>query len=145
MLQLPPSLQSEYGLVYSGDPALDLPADEAERENALRVARETGDWSKLVKPGEQPTVFNVQLSGRAFTRVQDCKGNLQICEAAFRYGVRGVRNAGELKVKQVRIDGLTALSDETLDQIYEMGGAACIYEIGTLIYQRTAELLSPRS
>ena len=63
----PPSLIKEYTLIYSGDPALALPADPKEREQALIVARETGNWQPLVVAGEQPTLFQCRpLPGTTF-------------------------------------------------------------------------------
>lgn len=79
----PPSLQSTYTLVWSNDPALELPvhADDPalsaddnaaasaetdkERARLLRVARATGNWSAITKPGEQPTVFHFQNLSRS--------------------------------------------------------------------------------
>lgn len=63
-----PSLQSEYTLVFSDDPALDLPqhaageTDEqakqvdADRTRILHNARLTGNWPIL--PGQVPTIFH---------------------------------------------------------------------------------------
>lgn len=47
-----------YKLAYSQDPALALPEDDAARALALRVARETGDWATITKPGEKLSLFS---------------------------------------------------------------------------------------
>lgn len=46
-----------YKVAWSKDPALIVPEDDTERGNALRVARETSDWSSLIKAGQSPTWF----------------------------------------------------------------------------------------
>ena len=62
-----PSLQRESSFVWSEDPALDAPAldatDEAKAEwkRRMGVARDTGQWSGLVKAGRKLTLFNVRL------------------------------------------------------------------------------------
>ncbi len=54
----PPSIQGTYSLVWSGDPALNLPDVGPERDRVLTDARDRGDWSGLIIAGQQPTVFH---------------------------------------------------------------------------------------
>ncbi len=53
----PPSIQGPYSLVWSGDPALNLPDPGPERDRVLLTAAERGDYSDLILPGQTPTVF----------------------------------------------------------------------------------------
>ena len=65
----PPTLARDYDLISSLDPALDAPEraggeDETEWKerfdawnDRLRIARENGDWSALLRDGMKPTLF----------------------------------------------------------------------------------------
>lgn len=95
MIKLPPSLVGTYDLIYSSDDALDRPADSdqpeladgetaaafraryelwagpyVEWERKLKVARETGDWTALLIPGQEPTRFKIrQVPAEVWTKV----------------------------------------------------------------------------
>lgn len=49
-----------YKLAFSGDDALELPDDPVEARRALAVARETGNWAAITRPGAQPWLFAFQ-------------------------------------------------------------------------------------
>ncbi len=79
---IPPSRTGSFDLVFSADPALERPtrnegeADEAwqkrleEWHRALVQARQTGDWSALIKPGAEPTRFRCrQVPGSVWRQV----------------------------------------------------------------------------
>lgn len=69
MIQRPPTLQRDFDLCFSGDPAFKQPpklvgdpTDELRAEieqyvTRLRVAKETGNWSELLIEGQLPTRF----------------------------------------------------------------------------------------
>ena len=63
----PPSLVREYTWIWSQDPALDAPPKDASKkaradwDRRLKLARETGVYDGLMKPGEQPTTFSLKL------------------------------------------------------------------------------------
>lgn len=103
MLPTPPSNAQSYSLVYSRDPALDWPvrvepSDEegdkawkarlADWHQKLSVARSTGDWSPLLKPGQKPTIFHFrQVPGDvwgALQRVMDGLSHLERCALMIR-------------------------------------------------------------
>jgi hypothetical protein len=80
----PPSLQKPFDLVSALDQALDRPergdaqsdadweAVEKGWEERLRVARETGQWADLIRPGHAPTTFTVKpLAGSVLRLLQD--------------------------------------------------------------------------
>lgn len=63
----PPSLVKSYDWVWSQDPALDSPPSSApkrtlaEWKRRLQIARETGVYDGVLKPGEKPTLFTLAL------------------------------------------------------------------------------------
>lgn len=57
MLARRPSLQHAYEFISRHDDALALPAGEDEREHALQVARDTGDYAPLLVDGKRPERF----------------------------------------------------------------------------------------
>lgn len=154
----PPSLQSEFDLVFSEDPALDLPdasTDEgkAERDRLLRVGRETGKWP--IKPGETPTLFRIEpLTGLALEYVDGeiIRSRLtepEVRTLIFRLGVKKIENL-DVALTYTKIDGRRALSDETTDAILGIGkaegvpevGRAIVNQIGILIWNRSREPVS---
>ena len=68
-----------YKLAFSGDDALDLPADRDAARRALAVARETGRWDAITRPGAVPWLFVLQpLTARqmlAWESLRDAHGN----------------------------------------------------------------------
>lgn len=155
---LPPSVQKEYALVFSGDPALALPSDEKERDNALRVARETGDWSGLIKPGQLPTLFTVRpLSGSMITwlgsqRSRNRLSGQEACELAFRLGLRKIDNFGDFEIEFEREGAQVLAAVTVLDALYDIGrvigkpnlGRELIAELGGLVIERATESISPK-
>jgi hypothetical protein len=148
-----PSLQNEFSLVFSGDPALDLPADETERNEALKVARETGQWPLLA--GQEPTLFKCRpLSGAPATWLIGESRRRQLSqqelfELAFRLALTGVTNLGSLKVKRVPRDEQLMIDDHTLAAIYAIGdgriGTQVVIEIGAEVLGRAMEVIAPRA
>jgi hypothetical protein len=151
----PPSLQSEYALVYSGDSALNLPADETERANALRVARETGRWSAIQHAGQEPTAFVFRpIHGVARTwmanqaRAKELTPDAVI-ELVFRLALVRVDNLPGLQLKHERVDGLPLLTLASMDQIYSLGvgdlGRDVVIELGDVVLTRTLQGVPPKS
>ncbi len=105
MIKLALSLAEPYRLISQHDTALDLPpeptapmprqaADESDEAFAvrakawaepirawgkpLRTARETGDYSALLKPGETPTIFVIrQISASEWLRLDAALGRVR--------------------------------------------------------------------
>lgn len=170
-----PSLQHRYTLVFSEDPALDLPVvpelahdatqeqrDEAEklekeREHKLKVARETGRWDDLCRPGMEPTLFTFEpITGTTLTWLQGEArrrnlGNEEGIELAFRLSLRDVTNLGKFKVDDVVEDGRRLATAATIDALYALGreagdatlGRRLIIELGVVVYARAVAGLSP--
>lgn len=143
MLALP-SLQKEYALCFSYDPAFDLPdvpdltedasSEEvalfekanAAREELLRVPRATGDWSSVTKPNAQPTRFIFrQVHGNLLSwwRGEKARRNLDAIEGLelmFRIACTRVENCGDFHIKHD--DGRPQLvSIPTLNALYAFG------------------------
>ena len=166
MIKLP-SVQRDFTLIYSGDPALDLPAfasdsasdDEKQasleaRAQALKVARETGNWP--IKAGESPTLFHFTPDpGLAYDyfeseirRGHQRKKPLSAHELAvliFRIALRKVENIGPLKLEFEDIDGYRLVSAKFVESIYALGdvGRALVAELGALAYERIRDPIGP--
>jgi hypothetical protein len=96
MLPTPPSSAFDYTLIFSGDPALEQPVrvepeDAAgnaawdarlkEWQHALGVARATGDWTPLLKAGQEPTRFVLrQVPGDVWGALQRLFSGLSLIE-----------------------------------------------------------------
>lgn len=152
MLSLP-SLQKEYTLCWSHDPALDLPevpklGDDATaaqledakkaaelREHKLKVARDHGNWPAITKPGQRPTTFRFrQVYGHRLTWWQsEAERNqwtgIERCEWMIRLALIGVDNLGTFKVK-TDPGGLELLSLSSLDELYSLGQNTSEPELG---------------
>jgi hypothetical protein len=135
----PASLQSSYSLVWSRDPALSLEwyedsptlTDEQnaearakvdkERERLLRVARQTGNWQPLLKPGEAPTAFTFrQLGHNDLAWVQgeadrSRLGQLEINDVFFLLAIESISNFGTVEVK--RHKGQKLANAKVLDEL----------------------------
>jgi len=151
----PPSLQSEYALVYSGDPALNLPADETERANALRISRETGRWASITHVGQEHTAFLFRpIHGVARTwmanqaRAKELTPDAVI-ELVFRLALVRVDNLPGLQLKHERVDGLPLLTLASMDQLYSLGtgdlGRDVVIELGDVVLTRTLQGVPPKS
>jgi len=150
----PPSLQSERSLIYSGDPALSLPEDPAERQRLLELARETGRWQDLIAEGQQPTTFDVKpLTGSEFDYWcgEVRRRNLIDQEAAalaVRLAIRKVGNLGEYQVgKREKHGDFWMAGTAIIDAIYAAAGnegRAVILELGACIVERAQESPSPK-
>ena len=149
-----PSLITESSLIYSGDPALNLPDDPAERERVLELARETGNWRDIVLPGETPTIFHVRpLYGALwdwFAGEVNRRGLVQVEIAAFalRLALRKVEGFGSSKVEFTRVDGHQMATTEILDAIYREGGGegrTIVEELGGFVFVKASQGLRPKS
>jgi hypothetical protein len=151
----PPSLQTEYALIYSGDSALTLPADETERANALRIARETGRWAAITLAGQEPTVFMFRpIHGVARTWMANAVRARQlgpdaVLELVFRLALVSVTGLPGVELKHERVDGLAILTLATMDQFYSLGtgdqGRDVVIELGDIVLTRTLQGVPPKS
>ena len=110
----PQSVQNEYSLIFSGDPALSLPEDPEERTRVLRIAQQTGNWTALVVPGQVPTVFHFRnlehsdiawLDGEHQLSTEHGRplGNIEYLTLAVRLALRSVDNFGTHKVEHKQL------------------------------------------
>jgi hypothetical protein len=149
----PASTVHEYTLIFSGDPALSLPDDEAERERLLKHARRTGDWQPICT-GE-PTVFHlVPLKGSEFDWFagEVNRRNLvgpEMAALALRLAIKRIDNFGGHKVERAKVDGVALAKVETIDAIYSVDpddpsvGRAIVTELGNHVIERATTKLDP--
>jgi hypothetical protein len=149
----PPSLVADYTLIYSGDPALNLPADDAERERVLELARETGNWRDLLIEGDPPTLFQMRpLPGSVYDYWcgEVRRRELVDREAAallFRLALTKIDNFGKLVVEHIKVDGHRIAKVDTLDQIYAaLGGTGSLVvaELANHVLHRSEPALRPK-
>lgn len=153
-----PSLQNEYSLIFSGDPALVLPDDETERERVLRVARITGQWGDLIAPGQQPTVFhfrNLEQSDIAWlegehghsTEQGRPLGSQEYLTLAVRLALRSVDGFGSHKVEHKPVGSQRKVATSAIiNAIHrEAGkhGAEILVEFAVHIINRGSGQLDP--
>lgn len=148
----PPSVQNEYTLIYSGDPALNLPEDEAERKRVLDQARETGNWEPLLG-GEPPTLFRIRpLFGDTLNWWDGERGRLQLggleaAALALRLTLRKVENLPGVKVELQKERGQLMVKPETIAALYEACGDEAqlvIQELSAFVIERAAAALRPK-
>ena len=161
----PPSLFKDYTLIFSGDPALDLPdftpveASDEDKQKAidarilaLKNARDTGQWP--LKQGESPTLFHFAsdpgLARDYFDaevqRAHARKKPLSVQEMAviaFRIMLRKVENAGGLKVEFEDVDGYRIVSAAFVEKLYAIPeiGRMLVQELGSLAFERMIDPL----
>ncbi len=159
----PPSIQSDYSLVWSGDPALNLPDVGPERDRVLQVARETGRWEDLILPGQQPTVFHFRkLPKSTFDWVigehqhssvfKRPLSQMEGYSLFFRAALKSIDNWGSHKVKPTSFgEGCPRIaSEETTDAIGAvdpndpMIGAAILGELAQLVWIKETTGISPK-
>jgi hypothetical protein len=143
----PPSIQHRHTLVWSQDPALARPGDEATPEtikafeHKLAVARDTGDWAEVVKQSEKLALFHVKpLTGTNLRRLIDETsagkyGEQSLWAMVFRVCLRSVENIPDLKVEtEVGPYGEAAKADviDALDAIHP----GIVTELGSVLFQR---------
>ena len=156
-----PSLQNEYTLCFSGDPALDLPALPAEddpghaaavaaREIKLKNARETGSWP--IKPGETPTIFRFKPVGGSAVRwwsgqsQRESLSALEDIELMFRLALVGVDGLPGVTMQHDKRGKFPLVTIATMDQIYASGaGPAAVVELGAYIAERSLGGVPPLS
>ena len=152
----PPSIQKEYTLIFSGDPALDLPEETEARDLALKVARETGNWP--IKPGQEPTLFGLDpMSGMALTWMYSEMARkeltqIEIAEMSLRLTLKSVTNFGSHSVTFDTGGPFRLVSSQFINTLYSFGvdlgtpnaGRTVIGELGGVAFLRAREPVSPK-
>jgi hypothetical protein len=174
MLRLP-SLQHEFSLVFSEDPALDLPelgelapnapAEEVaarqerakERSHKLKVARETGRWDAITRPGDKPTTFSFRaLRGTTLTwlhaeQSREKMSDEELYELAFRLALTSIDNLDGFELQFEPIGDRKALHRSCVDRLYAIGqpigqpmlGHRLVYELGMFVMERAIQGVPP--
>lgn len=151
----PPSLQKVYTLVFSGDPALDLPEDAEEKALALKNARETGNWP--IRPGESPTLFHFDPVSHLVPYIHGevSRGKLideELAALVFRLALSKVDGFGDRKVEFERDeDGHRVIAGSSMAMFYDVGrdaglpdlGRQIVYELGGLVFARARDPIVP--
>lgn len=157
----PPSLQNEYTLCFSGDPALDLPeVPEIDRDTAgaervaevdkliaardakLKVARETGNWP--IRPGQRATLFRFKPVGGSAVRwwfgesQRQRLSAVEDIELMFRLALSGIDNVEGVTVRHDKSGKFPLVAISTMDEIYASGaGPTAVLELGTVVAERS--------
>jgi hypothetical protein len=171
------SLQDQYTLCFSEDPALDLPEiqkinrdtaslDEAsavdalikERNRKLKLARDTGNWAAITKPGETRTEFKFRaIGGQTLTWWQgqvtrEDKTDAEASELMFRLALVDVDNLAKFEIKHDGAHKPQLLSLRSLNTLYGMGGDVdpkfgrrLVFELGSVVATRAIEGVPPLS
>lgn len=150
----PPSLQADFTLIYSEDPALSLPEDADERARVLKTASETGHWPLI--DGEKPTLFHFHdLSRQEISWIYGEQGHSSVygrplsapefTDLIFRVAIRKVDNFGEHKIARARTTAGIWLADaKIVDVICRACGPGPIVEFASIVLKR-AEGVRPLS
>lgn len=154
----PPSLQTTYTLVWSKDPALDLPEDEQERERKLRNAQLTGNWHELIKQGQQPTVFHFRNLSRSDlnwvvgeTQMSSEHGrplsSLESDDLMLRLALQSIDNLPGVTIKHGRVGSQKKVATpESIDAVFSAAvGESILSEFALHIAQRASHQLPPLS
>jgi hypothetical protein len=137
----PASTVHEYTLIFSGDPALSLPDDEAERERLLKHARRTGDWQPICT-GSEFDWFAGEVNRRNLV-------GPEMAALALRLAIKRIDNFGGHKVERAKVDGIALAKVETIDAIYSVDpddpgvGRAIVSELGNHVIERATTKLDP--
>jgi hypothetical protein len=144
----PPSLVRDTVLVYSQDPALDAPPSDATDEERKRwqhrvdVARETGDWAPVLKPGQQPTRFVVRrIPGTTWRKIEDRIGFASIgamegMSLVLRAALKGVENFGDFKVTHADEDGIGSIAKADVIDLLDAVDPDIVAELGFQVLSR---------
>jgi|SRR5687768_10725654 len=142
------TLSQGFELVWDGDPALDREASDF--ENALRVARDTGDYSTVTKPGAQATVFAFKaIRGMRLRALLDRSGQVGAATAAalaFRMALSGIKNtSGDWPAVKLSTDGAWSdlgpmCSDDVIAALDDVN-PIIVQELGAVVLTRS---MSPR-
>ncbi len=152
----PPSNLRAYDDFYTGDPAIvALPPnasddEKKDRENRIRVARETGDWSGVIVEGQRPTKFKMHIiGGDAYRTLMDEYSAKQIglgklTQLAFLLAVRDVTDLGDTKVERKQTARYGWIADVEIADALDAIDIGIVNELGGEALRRAREL-SPKS
>lgn len=169
---LPPSNQSSYTEIWSGDPALVQPPPEPkgaskaalkeykaaleEHQRKVKLAGESGNWSALLIPGQQPTRFVVRpLSGQAYREIvsrllltdpNSEKRLTQITMPAvvFRCCIEKIENGGyDQEIQRYPHEAFGSIVSVDVANYLDGIDPTIVSEIGRRIYDRGTQAPSP--
>lgn len=156
----PLSVQHEFSLIWSRDPAVNLPEPEPDATDEKRLevikeaarlfnlARDTGDYRSIVREGQTPTTFSFKDPSRGewgwiYGEQQHSSvygrplSEPEFTDLIFRVAVRGVVNFGEHKVTRKRNAHGVWLADESIiEAIFDNCGPGPIVEFVGFILSR---------
>jgi hypothetical protein len=170
-----PSLQNSYDTIVSVDPALNLPELPTgdtpeikaarlevakERDRLLELARDTGNFAAITRPGEEPTLFHLRhIHGELnFLEGERRRGGMQydgeFFELVARYALVRIGGAGipGLDVEHdadrqgrpvVRLATIARLRSIGLDSGRPNIGHIIVGELGEVAYMRAVRGVRP--
>lgn len=164
----PPSTQGDYSLVWSGDPALNLPdVGDPERERVLAEMRDTGKWDDRIRDGEKPTIFHVRrlpLDARNYVMGERENSSefdgrkLSDDETGYlflRVALRSIENWSGPKVRIARVSEDSEITAATVESLNALGavadaegrnvGKSIVDELAFLVFSKEMSGLRPLS
>lgn len=149
----PPSLTRETTWIYSGDPALDAPPENAPKKAAqawadrLKVARQTGQWDGLLKAGQKPTLFTVRIiPGTPWRALMDSyhsgkRGPAELSALVARLALVGVMHlqdadGNDVDVKFTDVAGLGSIADQKVVDVLDGYSPDIIGELSQFVMER---------
>ena len=150
----PPSLVSDFTLVWSHDPALDLPSDPEERARLLKLARETGNWP--LRDGHAPTLFHFRDLSReeigwwrgecaSSTIYGRPLSDVEQTDLLIRLTIRGADNFGKVKTERKNAaKGIQLAPMEFIEALHAAAPTA-LGEFADVLIERMREHIRPLS
>lgn len=143
-------------MFFSGDPAIiPVPADpekRPERERLLEVARDTGDWTAIVLPGERPARFVMRpLTGNVYREIADAReaGKIRsgkLAQFAFRAAIQNVIDPelGDVSIKFEPTDRFGEIATVACADFFDGIDLSIVTELGGYAMRRASDLTPKR-
>lgn len=151
----PPSLVRLHEDVWSGDPALNRPAADASDADVeafarrLKLARESGIWTDVIREGQQPTRFTFKpLRGAVYRKVKDLLdlktvGDEELKALVFRATIVDIANFDDFKISKTTVDGFGELASIDVTDALDTLTPRIVNELGTAAYMRAMRGVPP--
>jgi hypothetical protein len=147
-----PSLVRDYTWIWSKDPALDAPPDDAPEDaraewaRRLRVAQETGQWDGLIKAGQVPTKFTIRhIPGTQWRALIDGYqagkfGGASMLALSVRCALKSVSHLtadnAETKIEFTNLDGLGPCAKQEIVDVLDGYDYSIVSELAGFIQER---------
>lgn len=139
-----PSLVHPTPIIWSRDPALiDHDPNDEEWNRKLKVSRETGDYSAILKPGEKPAFFHMAIIRptvlRSVTPLWDESTQAVFWSTVFRLSIQSVENVeGLAKIEKEQHAEFGAIAKESVVDELDRVSPSIVNEIAVIAFQRSS-------